>query len=92
MGLSFWRAVSVAEADLSNDLREGALQSNYFAARSAAGTLESEISALFRLVEEEARRSAIEERFAESIDSAGIDLLQSLATEQDPPPESQATL
>lgn len=92
MGLSFWRAVSVAEADLSNDLREGALQSNYFAARSAAGTLESEISALFRLVEEEARRSAIEERFAESIDAAGIDLLQSLATEQDPPPESQATL
>ena len=92
MGLSFWRAVSVAEADLSNDLREGALQSNYFAARSAAGTLESEISALFRLVEEEARRSAIEERFAESIDAAGIELLQSLATEQDPPPESQATL
>lgn len=92
MGLSFWRAVSVAEADLSNDLREGALQSNYFAARSAAGTLESEISALFRLVEEEARRSGIEERFAESIDAAGIELLQSLATEQDPPPESQATL
>jgi serine/threonine protein kinase len=92
MGLSFWRAVSVAEADLSNDLREGALQSNYFAARSAAGTLESEISALFRLVEEEARRSAIEERFAESIDAAGIDLLQSLATEQNPPLESQATL
>ena len=92
MGLSFWRAVSVAEADLSNDLREGALQSNYFAARSAAGTLESEISALFRLVEEEAKRSAIEERFAESIDAAGTDLLQSLATEQDPPPESQATL
>ncbi len=92
MGLSFWRAVSVAEADLSNDLREGALQSNYFAARSAAGTLESEISALFRLVEEEARRSGIEERFAESIDAAGIELLLSLATEQDPPPESQATL
>ena len=46
MGLSFWRAVSVAESDLSNELREGALQSNFFAAQSAAGTLESEIAAL----------------------------------------------
>ena len=92
MGLSFWRAVSVAETDLSNELREGALQSNFFAAQSAAGTLESEISALFRLVEEEARRDSLEERFVESIDSAGIDLLQSLATEQDPPADSLATL
>jgi len=92
MGLSFWRAVSVAETDLSDELRKGALQSNFFAAQSAAGTLESEISALFRLVEEEAGRNSLEERFAESIDAAGIDLLQSLATEQDPPKESRATL
>jgi serine/threonine protein kinase len=92
MGLSFWRAVSVAETDLSDELAKGAIQSNFFAAKSAAGTLESEITALFRLVEEEAERSSLEERFAESIDAAGIDLLQSLATEQDPPKESQATL
>jgi serine/threonine protein kinase len=92
MGLSFWRAVSVAESDLSNELREGALQSNFFAAQSAAGTLESEIAALFRLVEEEARRSPLEERFIESIDAAGTDLLQSLATEQSPPADSRATL
>lgn len=92
MGLSFWRAVSVAETDLSDELGRGALQSNFFAAQSAAGTLESEISALFRLVEEEAGRSALEERFAATIDAAGIDLLQSLATDQDPPKESQATL
>jgi serine/threonine protein kinase len=92
MGLSFWRAVSVAESDLSNELREGALQSNFFAAQSAAGTLESEIAALFRLVEEEARRSPLEDRFIESIDAAGTDLLQSLATEQSPPADSRATL
>lgn len=92
MGFSFWRAVSVAETDLSDELRKVALQSNFFAAQSAAGTLESEISALFRLVEEEAGRSGLEERFSESIDAAGIDLLQSLATEQDAPKESRATL
>ena len=92
MGLSFWRAVSVAESDLSNELREGALQSNFFAAQSAAGTLESEIAALFRLVEEEARRSPLEDRFIESVDAAGTDLLQSLATEQSPPTDSRATL
>jgi serine/threonine protein kinase len=92
MGLFFWRAVSVAESDLSNELREGVLQSNFFAAQSAAGTLESEISGLFRLIEEESRRAPLEELFATCVESAGIDLLKSLATEQAPPEESKAVL
>lgn len=92
MGWFFWRAVSVAESDLSNELREGALQSNFFAAQSAAGTLESEITQLFGLVEDEARRSSLEEKFVECVDSAGTELLQSLATDQNPPAESRATL
>jgi serine/threonine protein kinase len=92
MGWFFWRAVSVAESDLSNELREGALQSNFFAAQSAAGTLESEITQLFGLIEDEARRSNLEERFVNCVDSAGTELLQSLATDQNPPTESRATL
>jgi serine/threonine protein kinase len=92
MGWFFWRAVSVAESDLSNELREGALQSNFFAAQSAAGTLESEITQLFGLVEDEARRTTLEERFVNCVDSAGTELLQSLATDQNPPAESRATL
>lgn len=92
MGWFFWRAVSVAESDLSNELREGALQSNFFAAQSAAGTLESEITQLFGLVEDEAKRHPLEERFVACIDAAGSELLQSLATEQAPPNDSRATL
>ena len=92
MGWFFWRAVSVAESDLSNELREGALQSNFFAAQSAAGTLESEITQLFGLIEDEARRQTLEERFVACIDAAGSELLQSLATEQAPPNDSRATL
>lgn len=92
MGWFFWRAVSVAESDLSNELREGALQSNFFAAQSAAGTLESEIIQLFGLIEDEARRQTLEERFVACIDAAGSELLQSLATEQAPPNDSRATL
>lgn len=92
MGLFFWRAVSVAENDLSNELREGALQSNFFAAQSAAGTLESEISGLFRMIEEEARRGSLEDHFCKCIDAAGLELLQSLATDQDAPPEARSQL
>jgi serine/threonine protein kinase len=89
MGLFFWRAVMVAENDLSNELREGALQSNYFAAQSAAGTLESEISGLFRLLEEEARRDPLEDHFNKCIDDAGLETLQSLATDRDEPEEAR---
>ena len=92
MGLFFWRAVTVAESDLSNELREGALQSNFFAAQSAAGTLESEISGLFRLIEEEARRQTLEDHFSEAVDTAGIELLQSLATDGDIPEDSKSQL
>ncbi|MFN9985902.1 MAG: protein kinase domain-containing protein, partial [Pirellula sp.] len=92
MGLFFWRAVTVAESDLSNELREGALQSNFFAAQSAAGTLESEISGLFRLIEEEARRQSLEDHFSEAVEAAGIELLQSLATDGDVPEDSKAQL
>ncbi|MFN7731786.1 MAG: serine/threonine protein kinase [Pirellula sp.] len=92
MGLFFWRAVMVAENDLSNELREGALQSNFFAAQSAAGTLESEISGLFRLVEEEARRGGLEDHFVKCIDAAGLETLQSLATDGDIPAEARERL
>ena len=92
MGLFYWRAVTVAENDLSNELREGVLQSNYFAAQAAAGTLESEITGLFRLIEEESRRSTLEELFMDCVDQAGIELLKSLATEQAAPSDSKASL
>lgn len=92
MGLFYWRAVTVAENDLSNELREGVLQSNFFAAQAAAGTLESEITGLFRLIEEESRRSTLEELFMDCVDQAGIELLKSLATEQAAPSDGKASL
>lgn len=92
MGLFYWRAVSVAESDLTNELREGVLQSNIFAAQAAAGTLESEITGLFRLIEEESRRSTLEELFMNCVDQAGIELLRSLATEQAAQADTKATL
>ncbi len=92
MGLFFWRAVTVAESDLSNELREGVLQSNFFAAQAAAGTLESEITGLFRLIEEESRRSTLENLFSACVDQAGIELLKSLATEQQPSSDNKSSL
>ena len=92
MGMFYWRAASVAESDLSNELREGVLQSNVFAAQAAAGTLESEITGLFRLIEEESRRSSLEELFMNCVDQAGIELLRSLATEQAAPSDSKTAL
>jgi serine/threonine protein kinase len=92
MGLFYWRAVDVAESDLSNELREGVLQSNFFAAQAAAGTLESEITGLFRLIEEESRRATFEELFMNCVDQAGIELLRSLATEQGAPADSKTSL
>lgn len=92
MALFYWRAVDVAESDLSNELREGVLQSNFFAAQAAAGTLESEITGLFRLIEEESRRATLEELFMNCIDQAGIELLRSLATEQGAATDKKAFL
>jgi serine/threonine protein kinase len=92
MGLFYWRAVNVAESDLSNELREGVLQSNFFAAQAAAGTLESEITGLFRLIEEESDRSMLQELYMNCVDQAGIELLRSLATEQSAPTDGKSSL
>ena len=87
MGLFAWRGVLLAESESSDQLREWALESNLFAAR----TLESEMASLFKLIEEDARRTELETRFLACIDEAGEDLLHSLATDRTPP-ESKARL
>jgi eukaryotic-like serine/threonine-protein kinase len=91
MGLFTWRGVLLAESETSDQLREEALQSNQFAAKFAARTLESEMASLFKLIEEDARRPGLESRFMACVDEAGDDLLHSLATDRTPP-ESQARL
>ena len=91
MGLFAWRGVLLAESESSDQLREWALESNLFAAKFAARTLESEMASLFKLIEEDARRTELEERFLACVDEAGSVLLRSLATDRTPP-ESQARL
>ncbi len=81
MGLFFWRGVAVAERESANELKEMVLQNNLFAARLGARTLEKEIETLFRLIEEEAKQSQLEKMFAETINAAGSDLLESLIEE-----------
>ncbi|XZE33473.1 protein kinase domain-containing protein [Pirellulaceae bacterium SH501] len=81
MGLFFWRGVAVAERESANELKEMVLQNNLFAARLGARTLEKEIETLFRLIEEEAKQPQLEKMFAETINAAGSDLLESLIEE-----------
>ena len=91
MGLFAWRGVLLAESESSDQLREWALESNLFAAKFAARTLESEMASLFKLIEEDAREGDLENRFLACIEDAGDELLFSLADTQ-PPPESKAKL
>jgi eukaryotic-like serine/threonine-protein kinase len=92
MGLFGGRGISLAQQELSNQLREKVLKSNLFAAKLAAGTLESEMASLFRLIEEEARKDAFAASFLACVDEAtdcvdkdDEELLHSLATDRMPP-------
>lgn len=91
MGLFSWRALSLAERESSDDLRDGVLERNRWVARTAAGKLELEMGALFDLIDEETRSEQFETKYLGCIDEAGDDLLHSLATDR-PPQESQETL
>ncbi len=82
MALFFWRGVAVAERESSGELKEMVLQNNLFAARLGARTLEKEIETLFRLIEDEAKQPEFEQKFADAIDTAGPELLQSLIKDQ----------
>lgn len=83
MGFFAWRGVLLAQNDVSDQLFEEALQSNLFAAKFAARTLESEMASLFKLIEEDARRPNLEEQFLSCVDEAG-DLLKDLSKERTP--------
>jgi eukaryotic-like serine/threonine-protein kinase len=91
MGLFGGRGITLAERELSGQLREKVWKSNLFAAKLAAGTLELEMATLFRLIEDEARRDEFGQKFIECVDEAmssldedGNDLLHSLATQSTP--------
>lgn len=88
MGLFAWRGVFLAKEGASEQLRESVLQSNLFAAKFAARTLESEMASLFKLIEEDARQSDLEERFLACVDEATQEFLLDLAREK-APAESQ---
>ena len=92
MGLFARRGVLLASHDTTQQMQEGALESNLFAAKFAARTLESEMASLFKLIEEDARESELENRFLACVKDAGEDeLLLELADIQTPP-ESKAKL
>jgi hypothetical protein len=84
MGLFAWRGVFLAKEGASEQLRESVWQSNLFAAKFAARTLESEMASLFKLIEEDARRSDLEERFLACVDEATEDFLRDLARDRAP--------
>jgi eukaryotic-like serine/threonine-protein kinase len=84
MGLFGSRGISIAGRELSEQLRERVLKSNLFAAKLAAGTLESEMATLFRLIEEETKNEAFGKSFVTCVDEAGNELLHSLATDKPP--------
>jgi len=90
-GLFAWRGAMLAANESSDQLREGALERNLFAAKFAARTLEGEMASLFKLIEEDTRKNELESRFLGCVDEAGDDLLHSLATDRTPP-ESQSRL
>ena len=79
MGLFARRGVLLASHDTTQQMQEGALESNLFAAKFAARTLESEMASLFKLIEEDARESELENRFVSLVDEAGESFLQALA-------------
>jgi len=91
MGLFSWRAVSLAQRESSDDLRDGVLERNQWMARTAAQKVELEMAELFRLIEKEANRGDMETGFLNCVDEAGNELLHSLATDK-PSQENLAAL
>jgi eukaryotic-like serine/threonine-protein kinase len=84
MGLFAWHGVFVAKESASEQLRKWVWQSNLFAAKFAARTLESEMASLFKLIEEDARRGDLEERFLACVDEATEEFLGNLAKDRAP--------
>jgi hypothetical protein len=80
MGVFSWRGIRTAERESSQQLREWALRSNEFAAKFASRTLETEMSGLFRLLEEEARNPGLLDTYKTFRDEFGTDTLDSLAS------------
>ncbi len=59
MSIFFWRGISTAKQQSTMRLQQEAKQSNSFAARLAARTMEGDIAALYQLVEEECGRGTL---------------------------------
>ena len=62
------RSIRLAEAETLQRLQKRALESNRFAARFAARSIESELVEVYRLLEEEVRTRSFQERFAKGLD------------------------
>lgn len=82
------RGISVAKQESLERAQQLALQSNQFAAKFAARTLESEIAALFRMVEDEAQREPLQKILDETL-QANHAMLQELADGREHPETSQ---
>ncbi len=78
------RSISYATQESLGSVNQRSLESNSFAARYVAQTLESEIESLFRVVEAEARRSELRELLAEN-NRVNADLLNTIADGQKHP-------
>jgi hypothetical protein len=67
MMLFFFRGISVAKRESLQRVEQWALQSNEFAAKFAARTLQSEISSLFRMITDEADRRRLLQLVTETV-------------------------
>ncbi len=90
LGFSF-RSINVAKKESLERVQQLSLESNKFASQLAAKTLQSEIEALFRLVENEAQSPELLHRL-KALCSASEDLLPALAQGIEAPEEKQTLL
>ncbi len=91
MGFFAWRGISIAESEAADQTRTIAMERNRETANFAASALESYLESLFRTLEYETEKPEFREYFSSFLDSAGDELLASLATEK-PPQEPLAKL
>lgn len=67
------RSIRLSEAETLQRLQTRALESNRFAARFAARSIESELVEVYRLLEEEVRTREFQQKFSEALNATSTD-------------------
>ena len=83
------RSIGVARQQSLDSIQQGTVERNQFASQLAAGRLESEFEALFRLVEDESKRAELR-NLVLSTEQSAAPLLQTIADGGEHPQEREA--